>query len=326
MQIRTFGFEWHLGKGINLHEFLTYLQTLSGQIIPDKVPSDEKQEESIKDIAHRVITVTQKAGYWVGVFLTIKNIKAFCQIINKGDSFKITPLSLEDNSNIVDFNFFLIHPLHGRGLYQYYHQSASANTFSYFCKRQYNELKKALIQKEIQQNNEDNLSDRAKKKINKEINKKYDGSLRYSTIICNESLSQFVMGMKDIQSLTFEFVTFDVREQLFSPIKGVSSRIKHEVMFIRNNITGVKDAIVQLISNFPLKYGKVKGVDPLGHDVTYKLNNNYSSFAYNDYDQLVKTVELDSTNLLDSVSNSYIINELIAIANRYKSILTLKTE
>src|SRR5262245_12998702 len=115
MQVKIYGFEWKSeAPGIDLSKFFDYLNSKSGS--------------RTKDGKH-VFAMTKKDGFLVGVLLSIKDNKRFCQM----KEFKITAEELEEGTNFVDINFFLIHPLTGRGLYQYYFHSTSLNYFCVMC-------------------------------------------------------------------------------------------------------------------------------------------------------------------------------------------------
>ncbi|MHC1744852.1 MAG: hypothetical protein AB9873_17740 [Syntrophobacteraceae bacterium] len=249
-------------------------------------------------------------GYWVGLFLTIKDIKAFCQIKKEGDVFTITPNMLEEGTRVADFNFFLLHPTTGRGLYQHYHQSPAPNTFCAFAKKRYDELKDQKIDTEILNAEGRGISD----KDERNIRKTYKGSLKFSTLLKQDSFEKSVQALKEVTFFELELATYGTKEKDFLPISPYATRMKHKVFFDRKSNTAmVKERILETLS-MGLRSGKVKGVDPEGNQAVYKLLNDYAAFANYDYNDLITTIHINSSDLVSSVRSSKLISELVRLS------------
>jgi len=307
MKIRIYGFEWFLGDNITLDEFSNFLiYNSSGKLINN-----------------RILGITTLENFYAGLFLTIKNIKAFCQMKNEKDKFIITPTFLEEQTKITEFNYFLLDKNTGRGLYQHYHQSASTNTFCFFCKQQYDKLKNVLIEKEINQLN--NPSERQKQNIRK----KYKGSLRYSTLLKPDSFENYIKSLKKISYFEFEFTTFMPLISQFRPLSKHVERQTYKMFFKKNSIAvnDIKKGILNIIKQ-GLRRGRVKGIDPAGNEVVYKLLNDYNAFAEYEYDEVIKTIKIDSDKLEESIKGSYLIKEMLKIAKSSlgKALLSSKTK
>lgn len=297
MKIRIFGFEWEIEKGISYEEFCLYLEQWSGVITKD-----------------RIIALSKMDGLWAGVLLTIKDEKAFCKMRRaRGGRFTISPEELEEGTNMVAFNFFILNSATGRGLYQHYNHSASTNTFCGFCSERFRGLKKARIEEAARKAG---LDPESRSIRVRQIKNRFSDKLRYSVLIRQEAFDELVRDLSSIKSFDFEFATLGEKEKDFLPLGEHAKRVSHRMVFSNNpSPHQIKNGIIGL-NRIGLKRGKVKGIDPNGNEAVYKVMNNHQSFAEFDYDEVIRTVEIDSDNLVDSIQKSYIIGALIDLAKR----------
>ena len=159
-----------------------------------------------------------------------------------------------------DFNFFIINPATARGLYQHYHQSAATNTFCYFCRKQYEDLKRLRISEEIQKAG----GNFAPNSVKKRIEKGFKGSLRYITIVKKESFNECLKTLKRIKSFSFEYMTLVAEEKKFAPVFAVASKVSNKAIFRKSEtkMQAITGAISDMISSSRLKRASVKGMDP----------------------------------------------------------------
>jgi hypothetical protein len=296
MKIKIQGFEWHLGNGISLDDYLSELKKISG----------------IKR-GNRLIATVQKDGVFAGVLITVKNAKAFCQIMEDRGNFEITPKELEEGAKIADFNFFIVDRITAKGLYQYYHNSASTNTFCKFCKDQYERLKQNKIDGAIKKVEDANGGKASKRDVSK-IKESFKGSLRYSTLLKPDTFEEITSELNNFNFFQYEFSSIrPMQEAALTALQKNAERETCKVFFKKKSDSdSIKQSILAMLPN--LKRATVKGVDPTGNELTYKLINDYHSFAEYDYDEIIKTVKIDSDNLSGSVIESQIIKILIALA------------
>ncbi len=304
MKIKIQGFEWFLGKGISLEQLNSYLEEKSGV-----------------DINNKILAICQKDGFWTGVFLSIKNVKAYCQI-KKGDGkFVITPQELEEGASIVDFNFFILHPNTGRGLYQYYHQSASSNTFCNFIKKRYNELKKRKMEQEIELSGGADITEKEYKKIIK----KYKGTFSSTTLVRPDRFEDYIRDLKQIKSLSYEISTINVNEKDRTPLHRLAERTTYRAFFSDDlvNMDKIKKAIIEMNPTNTFRRATVTGIDYSDQEAMYKLLNDYESYAEYDYDDIIKTVKIDSSDLIGSVRNASMVATMIKMARNNRQIKSL---
>lgn len=292
MKVKILGFEWIVPSFTTLQAFSQHLAEQSG-----------------KSFDSRVIAFTRSGDYWAGVVLSDKPGKAFCKKTTEGATFRVTKQDLEDGTNIVDFNFFILHSNTGRGLYQYYHHSLSLNQFHYFFRQRFNVFRDDLLRQQLA-----NI-DPSDAATCQQVKDRFDGSLRYGTLVKPESLDSLITDMERVKSIDFECATFRAFEEDFRPAAPVAKRISHHVSFNPDLIDQTKNVVKDWVSkaNF-LKKAKVVGVDPSGLEVAYNLVNNPASFSEADYDNWIQTVHIDSSCLVQSVVQSTIIANLLALA------------
>ncbi len=309
MKVRIFAFEWFMGSGITLEEFCGYLQSLSGQ----------------ESIDHKMLAISKKDGYWAGVLLSIKDVKAFCQMRREGGAFTIEAQHLDDNAQIADFNYFILNPETGRGLYQHYHQSPVSNTFCKFSKRRYLAYRAQRIEEEIKAEGGEAI----KKADEKRIRTKYRGGFTYKTVLKQQEFIKCVDALKQIKMFSFELETITDDEKKFTPASEFAKRCSHKFFFQEDKLLAkLKDGITHTIKDMGVKTASVKGRDEHNEDVVYKLFNDYATFEEFEYDDIIGSVAFNSNDLEKSVSSSKLVEELFAIAARpeVKALLTVKAK
>lgn len=296
MKVRIFGFQWQMGSGIIVEDFCNHLQTISGQ-----------------ENNGKMVALDTKEDFWVGVLLSIKDMKAYCQMKREGGSFTITPQKLDDNSRMADFNYFIIHPQTGRGLYQHYHQSPMANTFGNFCKRQYNAYRMERIAADLEEAGiEDTDSNDYRK-----VRAKYRGCFSYQTLLKEEDFLKCVSAMKSVKNFDFELATITDHEKMFTPASAYAKRCSHRFFFAEDaTMTNIKNGIAATMAKYGLKRATVHGEDEFGQNTVYKLLNDYATYEEFEYDDIIGSVTLDSDNLKQSVCNSVLVDELLKVAAR----------
>lgn len=297
MKVRIYGFEWQLGMGITLDEFYDYLLTFSGQ-----------------EASNKVIVLGQVGEFWTGVMLTIKDIKAYCAMKKEGGKFTITPQMLDSNSRIIDFNYFIVSPVTGRGLYQHYHQSAMPNTFCNYCATHYGKLRHDRITADIDSFGGDEV---ISPKDKKEVMRKYKGGFGYSTLARPGNFLDSIKALKEIKEFSYEVSGLEDDEKEYTPTSKFAKRAYHRFVIADGSlVSSVCESIKETLGIGDVGRAKVVGIDALGSEDTYKLFNDYCTFEEFEYDDIVMKVNLDSETMIDSLNSSEVIAELLTIAAR----------
>lgn len=285
MKVKVYGFEWAVGTDSTLEEFLSYLKSESGK---------EYAEDN------HVIAVTRKDEFWAGVLLTIKDMKAYCQLRRSGRGLQVSVQNLEAGTNIVDVNFFIIDSNSGRGLYQYYHHSAAMGLFANFCKHRYGSFRSLNGRK---------------------------GTLKHVMLIKPESLQDYVKELDRIKSFEFEAITYTPNEQLFRTVSDLADRVVHRAVFVKPNMgRRAVTAVVNLLQQDVVAKAKIKGVSSDGTEVFYKLLDDPAVFQEYDYDAFIRTVNIDTSDLEETIKKSPNVSELIRLAKQSDVYELLTTE
>lgn len=252
--------------------------------------------------------------YYTGLFLSIRDARSFCKIQREGRAFKVTHEELEADESIVHFNFFILNKKTYRGLYQYYFGAATLNFFNAFLLDRYKEMKNGIVDAEIAKLGQD-----PPKKKQAAIRKKYAKNLTYSIMERPESFRERVESLKRVRGFSFDYMSLAVDEKEFQPLSGQAKRINHEVFFQRpadDNFSAIKGAVVNATRAAGIGKYQVRGIDAHDNEVVYKSANDFDVFEEYDYDDVTRTISIDSNDLVKSIDESYVIAELLDIAGR----------
>ena len=263
---------------------------------------------------------TYSADYHVGLLVTVKDQKTFCELVSKDKKLVVKVNELDADSNLMDFNFFVINKLNGIGLYQHYHQSCSVNSFGYFNNRRFAEYRKEKIDLEIGQIPEEKLSE-AKKKA---IRQKYNSSLSWEILVRKEKLLELIQQLKRVKAFEYSFATLTVMEDEFKPLKGFVKKEKTTLSFTTlSPVQALAEAINNIVSVKDIEDGKVVGIDSDGIDRVLRITHNPDNFGEYDYDAVAPKINsLD----IDEFEKSWVITELLAKCQEYKHIFQAKVK
>ncbi len=96
MKISLLKFSWTVGNGLSAKDLFAEVEWQHGQ----KIKFNDFQ---------RMVFSERKGDYYRGLLLTIKDQKKFCEMQKKGETLKIKVRSLAQGSDLVEFNFFVVH-------------------------------------------------------------------------------------------------------------------------------------------------------------------------------------------------------------------------
>ncbi|MFP4672006.1 MAG: hypothetical protein ACLFMR_05505 [Desulfohalobiaceae bacterium] len=304
MKVKIHPFEWNTTNSVELRDFFNYIKN-NGPI---------KKENKICALAK-----LEAKNYWAGLILTARCANAFCKLTEDDKGFKLTHEELEQNSNLAEFNFFIINDNTGRGLYQHYYQSPFISTATRTFKSIFKDLCNENKKNEMENYNNDS------KKI-KKINKKYNGTLKYTILLTPETFEKRISELKRAKSFSFEFTTIKPEERKFCPASGLANRVSHNVFFSKDtNWSETINAIRETLNKNPLKRGKVNGIDQLDEDVVIKYNNCYEVLDKYEFDDIIKKINIDSNNLDFSIRSSDMVQKLLSVSQNASIMLEVET-
>ena len=320
MKIRILGFEWFWGEHINLSDLFHKLDAISKeQIAQLEVNLSSTQQNTQLD---RIIALNKKGEYWTGVFIRIKDVSSFCKLMKDGGRMKLTSQLLEDDSKMVDVNFFIIHETTGRGLYQHYHQSSWINPFCHFCKTHYD-----LLVKEFRESLATQA--RVEKWKRTKLRDKTKGlkSLRYEIIPKPGSFPEFVKAMQKIRKISFEYSTYDLTDNPLRVVARYAHRARHHFSFGKHiNLEALKNDFLGQVKSNAYKSARVEGLDASEMEVVYNLTRNYDYFGEYEYDDIIKEADLDFENIHASLNDSKMIQRLLNLAKKQSVSRILEAE
>lgn len=273
MKIRLLGLDFQPGTGITLAELFADMAARQGTALAFNGYD-------------RFVYVQDMLDYHVGLLITTKDQKKFLEMTQLAGDIKIEPRDVTAGSQLADFNFFLFHKQTGRGLYQYYHNSCAINPFGEFCKKQYDLLRAAAIERDVAALPGDAKSavlDKAKVAIRK----RYASSLKWAQIIRPDAFDKLVAEMAKITSFTLTMSTVSQEEPLFRPLAQEARKVVREFKFGDEGVLDIiKAGIRNAVASKQPSAAKVEGEDQNGLAQIIKLANNPDSFGELEYDEV----------------------------------------
>lgn len=255
------------------------------------------------------------ANYFLGLAITVKDQKRYCELLQNGKKFTIKVTDLENK--MMDFNFFVLNKKSGIGLYQHYHHSCGLNSFFHIINSKFNQFKNNIIENEI--NKDENIGTNAN--IRK-IKKKLRGKISNCILVKKDNLEKLISELEAIKSFEFEYTYLDVKEPEFQPIKSTVKKERKKYTFEKGGITSaISSAVGKFVKNNELDEGKIIGLDVDGNERIYRILNNPDNFGELDYDDIAEKLnELDISNF----QTSWVIKELLKVCNKNAHVFKAK--
>ncbi|ADW18592.1 hypothetical protein Despr_2453 [Desulfobulbus propionicus DSM 2032] len=290
MEITVQAFELKTGKGISLQHFGDHLKTLS-----------------VSSVKNRYIYVDRTDGWWHGLLLTARNIKAFARMERQGGRVILSPESIK-NGELAHFNFFLVHEKFGRGLYQYYHGSSSVHGFAQVLKQHYNGFKKQCIERDCLAENI--LADSPPKKITK----RYAGYLVYQLVLRRKSFEALMKELRGVRKVSLQFVEYEPHQRLFRSLAGKAKAVQHNLTFGNKYDGSIRDDLVELANTDILKTLSGVGIDDNDVERRFRLLNEPESLGNFDFNDIVLSTEFDSEDVHSSLERAPVLSKMKTIA------------
>lgn len=306
MQVRFLGFSFKSeASTLSLDEYIDYM--LDQHDKPYKLGEHNR---------FLFFNKTYDKKYYVGLLVTVKDQKTFCELVKKSGKLVVKVNELDGNSNLMDFNFFVINKATGFGMYQHYHQSCSLNSFGYFNYRRFSEYRKSKVDVEIAE-----IADVTDAK-ERAIKRKYKGFLKWEILVRKERLKDLIEELKRVKAFEYTFAALTVDEPEFKPIKEFVKKERKAWAFSpRTPIQKLAKAISDMVGSKNIESGKVIGVDSDGIDRVLRITDNPDNFGEYSYDEVAPRINaLDVTEF----EKSWIVQELLDRCREYKHIFEAK--
>lgn len=310
MQVRLLGFSLSSDCApISLDDYVSHMISAHG-----------KAHELGEHNRFIFFNTTHSKTYYVGLVVTVKDQKTFCELVKKSGKFVVKVNELDSNSSLMDFNFFVIHKTTGLGMYQYYHQSFSINSFGYFNAQRFSELKDSRVQADISAIPEADQS--ASKE--KSIKKKYKGRLSWEILVRKENLKDLIEELQRVKAFEYCFASLTADEPEFQPLKNEVRKERTKLSFYpESSVKALASAISNIVKKLGVDSGKVIGTDMDGIDRVLQITNNPDNFGEYSYDDLAP--KINSLNV-DAFEKSWVVQELLDKCKEYKHIFEVKAK
>lgn len=296
MHVRLLGFSFKSeGAGLSLETFANYLQAQRG---------------ASHDLgAHKrllFVNPDYNKTYYVGLLVTVKDQKTYCELVESGGKLTVKVNELDAASNLMDFNFFVINRKSGLGLYQYYHQSCSLNSFGYYCASRFSDHRKAVIDNAMEQSSPDELTV-AKEKL---IRKKHNARLRWEILVRKEKLKDLIEELERVKAFEYSFASLTVDEPKFKPLESHVRKESKRISFkVGSPVGKIASVLSGFVSSSDIESGKVIGTDVDGIDRVLRITDNPDNFGEYSYDDIAPRI--NSLNI-EKFEESWVIQELLA--------------
>ncbi|WP_147468478.1 hypothetical protein [Corallococcus interemptor] len=310
MLVRLFGFSLDCGQGITLDEFINELQTQTGRT------------EGIAGYNRIIYSKTKTSSgekYQVGLLLTIKDQRRYCELQRNGKTFSISVREIEEGRNLIDFNYFIINHKTGRGLYQHYFNSCALSRFTSFCSKIYEDLRDRKISEKIQEAGGDTIAESQKRAIRKD----FKGSLASQQMVRPGELDELINELEKIKSFEFDLAVVEADPQMFQPVQNFIKKRKFKLSFDQEQgpINRLRRGILQIVEAQNPDKGSITGEDATGEERILKLTNNFSSFGDYEFDDIAREMRFD----LEDFDKSDMIKRMLKTIGQQRDVFDAPT-
>lgn len=302
--VKSYGFVVSPGNDkISLGDLISNLEAFSGQ--PDSSQGQLRR-----------IFLDSKAhpGFVVGLVVTVKDQKAFCELVQSQANFVVTVKNLTGANKLMEFNFFVINQLNGHGLYQHYFQSCSPGTFGNYLKSRYRRLSEESKEAEIEVLKK---SPGYTAKKEKAIKAAHAAGLNFSLLVHDETLEEVLSEFSKIKAFEYEFAAVEPDLVKGAPIANYAKRLHQRVSFDPKAAVGVlAKAIHGTVKALKPKRGRVAVVHEVdGEEIpmSVKILDIPQNFGEQDYDVVANKLNNMDTGKFYSHA---IIDELLEVCRK----------
>ena len=318
MLIRILGFEWNVSEGLSLAEFYYALVAISAQqqTVLAKMLADGIESVPVGLRPDKIICVDRSGPLWKGMFIKLRSARSFMTVVRQEAVLHLTAEQLQQNKAMAEVNFFVINEVTGRGLYQHYHQSTYLDGFCCFCHDAYDRAvleRRKVLQKQA-----------AEEVISLEILKqqlaRLKHTLTYAVMVRKEKFEALVSELEQINAVELVLSSKKVTRAEYQPLSDWAMRQSVRYVFGRQGATRrekIKSAVMNAVEALSSeRKARVVGMLPGKLARVFDLEENYDVLGELDYDKTAKDLEINFSNLQNSLAGSAFIKKLTEIANR----------
>lgn len=148
-------------------------------------------------------------------------------------------------------------------------------------------------------------------------NNKSKSTLNTTIIIRKDSFKDKIAKMQSVKNAVIEFSEIHCTG-VFTPLQANLKNIQYTLRFKKDSII---TPIVSFFEKHVLKNAKVEGIDEDGHEVIYRIFNDYDIYGTYDYDDIVSYLEIDLKNYKRSITDNEIIKRLQNTLQNFEQLL-----
>lgn len=306
MKVRFLGFSFESNvQEINIEEYVQHI--INQHNTPFKIGEHER---------FLFINTTRSEKYYVGLVVTVKDQKTFCELIKESGKMTVRVKELEENSELMDFNFFVLNKKNGIGMYQYYHQSFSVSSFGTLNSQRFSDLLTKTCKEKLDDGR--NLTT----KQEEQIKKKYKGRLIWELIVRKEKLQELIAQFRKVKAFEYCLSTLTASDAEFQPLKQYVNKERTKLSFDGDApVSHLAKYIDNIVTRVGINSGKVVGIDDDGNEQVLRIMNNPDSFGEYEYDDVAPRI--NSLNVSD-FHNSWVIEQLLIKCKEYSQIFEAK--
>ncbi|PJL17707.1 hypothetical protein B9Y66_02765 [Stenotrophomonas maltophilia] len=256
-------------------------------LVASLVKTSGDEDDSNGQFRRIFVDSTANAEFVVGMVVTVKDQKSFCELVQDKGNFVVSVTNLVGANKLMEFNFFVINKSNGHGLYQHYFHSCSPGTFGSYLKTRYRRLTDDSKEKEI-----DKLKASGHHSLKKEkaIRSDHAKGLNFSLLVHNETLEEVLSEFKKIRAFEYEFSAVEPDLVKGAPISNYVKRLSQKVSFDPQVAVGVLAKAIQgSVDMIKPKSGRVsvvQDVDGVEVPMSVRLLDIPENFGEEDYDDV----------------------------------------
>lgn len=225
---------------------------------------------------------------WTGFLLTRKTqrIIPLMRIIN--EMIEITPQELEQGTNKIDVNYFLVNPDSQKGLYQTYYGSPSFSNFGHFLGTKF-------------------MSFRAIKGINAEFTPR--------EVVKQDSLDDYLERIENVQQLVYEYEMIQDRATTWDLLKSKATSEVIKLVFRKKKLNwrNIKREIKNAVEMNNFKQFKIQGKTEDKLNKFFDLFENIAVVDLQEFDGYARSLRFRGANLTGSLINSPNVQNLLGL-------------
>lgn len=304
MKIKLLGIDLSVGNGVALADLFAHIAAKLGA--PRELSGYS-----------RFLYTADKSGYYIGLLITTKNHNKFLEFKRDANSAKLEARETSNGAKLADFNFFVIDKSSGRGIYQYYHQSCSLNTFGLLLKSYYDELKVAGIAAAR------TAVTNPTAKSERQIQQRFRGTLTWATVVRKETFQKLISKFKHIRNIQINVATVAYEETIFTPLAREASRMSQRYSFsVGTPVHAVVKGVRAIFTETEVKGARAEGIGEDDLEEVVKLINTPDYFGEFEFEKIASTMTIEPSKFADSK----FLDDIIEVAKQAPALQKSKND